>query len=184
MTTYTPKSCFFFKGTFFGIIFITETTKTSLGQPLEHLGCQIGCIKKGELQHIWVFPKIVYPQIIHFNRGFHYKPPILGVPLFLETPISIYYKSWLYLMFQYISLLGFLLLRIQWKKLSSIPDIEGCYQFQGQENFVFVKCGFVDQTFSLVASLISYDISGNLRRVVHGSIKLLLPPKMSLVGRM
>lgn len=61
---------------------------------------------------------------------------------------------------------------------------EGCYQFQGQENFVFVKCGFVDQTFSLVASLICYDISGNLRRVVHGSIKLLLPPKMSLVGRL
>ena len=29
-----------------------------------------------------------YPQIIHFNRIFHYKPSILGVsPLFLETPI-------------------------------------------------------------------------------------------------
>ena len=28
------------------------------------------------------------PQIIHFNRVFHYKPSILGVfPLFLETPI-------------------------------------------------------------------------------------------------
>ena len=38
---------------------------------------------------IWVFPKIgVGPQIIHFNRVFHYKPSILGVfPLFLETPI-------------------------------------------------------------------------------------------------
>ena len=27
------------------------------------------------------------PQIIHFNRVFHYKPSILGIPLFLETPI-------------------------------------------------------------------------------------------------
>ena len=27
------------------------------------------------------------PQIIHFNRVFHHKPSILGVPLFLETPI-------------------------------------------------------------------------------------------------
>ena len=30
------------------------------------------------------------PQIIHFNRVFHYKPSILEVfPLFLESPISI-----------------------------------------------------------------------------------------------
>ena len=35
-----------------------------------------GCIQKK-----W------YPQIIHFNRGFHYKPSILGVTLFLETSI-------------------------------------------------------------------------------------------------
>ena len=34
------------------------------------------------------FRKWWYPQIIHFNRGFHYKPSILGeTPLFLETPI-------------------------------------------------------------------------------------------------
>ena len=30
------------------------------------------------------------PQIIHFNRVFHYKPSILGVPVFLETPISFF----------------------------------------------------------------------------------------------
>ena len=29
-----------------------------------------------------------YPQMIHSNRVFHYKPSILGIPLFLETPIS------------------------------------------------------------------------------------------------
>ena len=27
------------------------------------------------------------PQIIHFNRVFHYKPSILGIPLFSEIPI-------------------------------------------------------------------------------------------------
>ena len=34
-----------------------------------------------------MFPKIRVPQIIHFNRVFLYKPSILGIPLFLETPI-------------------------------------------------------------------------------------------------
>ena len=33
------------------------------------------------------FRKRWYPQIIHFNRDFHYKPSILGVSLFSETPI-------------------------------------------------------------------------------------------------
>ena len=33
------------------------------------------------------FLKWWYPQIIHFNRVFHYKPSIFGVPLFLETSI-------------------------------------------------------------------------------------------------
>ena len=27
------------------------------------------------------------PQIIHLNQVFHYKSSVLGVPLFLETPI-------------------------------------------------------------------------------------------------
>ena len=30
-----------------------------------------------------------YPQIIHSNRVFHYKPSILGYPYFLETPKSL-----------------------------------------------------------------------------------------------
>ena len=38
------------------------------------------------------------PQIIHFNRVFHYKPSILGYPLFLETPI--------YLPVSYIGVVG------------------------------------------------------------------------------
>ena len=33
----------------------------------------------------WMFPKIVVPQILHFNRVFHYKPSILGYPYFWET---------------------------------------------------------------------------------------------------
>ena len=34
------------------------------------------------------FLKWGYLQIIHFNRIFHYKPSILGIPHFLETPSS------------------------------------------------------------------------------------------------
>ena len=38
---------------------------------------------------IWMFPRTGFfpPKSCHFNRVFHYKPSILGVPLFLETPI-------------------------------------------------------------------------------------------------
>ena len=35
---------------------------------------------------IWVFPKIVYPPIIHFNRVFNYKPSILGYPCCWKHP--------------------------------------------------------------------------------------------------
>ena len=37
---------------------------------------------------IWMFPKIVgfSPQIIQFNRVFHYKPSILGYPYFWKHP--------------------------------------------------------------------------------------------------
>ena len=34
-----------------------------------------------------MFPKIGVPQIIHFNRVFHYKPSILGYPDFWKHPI-------------------------------------------------------------------------------------------------
>ena len=33
------------------------------------------------------------PQIIHFSRVFHYKPSILGIPLFLETPVCYMYSN-------------------------------------------------------------------------------------------
>ena len=33
------------------------------------------------------FRKLWYPQIIHFNRVFHYKPSILGYPYFSQTSI-------------------------------------------------------------------------------------------------
>ena len=36
-----------------------------------------------------MFLKIGYPQIIHFNRAFHYKSSILGYPYFWKHP-SIY----------------------------------------------------------------------------------------------
>ena len=34
----------------------------------------------------WDFLKWWYPQIIHFNRVFHYKPSILGYPCFWKHP--------------------------------------------------------------------------------------------------
>ena len=33
-----------------------------------------------------MFPKIMVPQIIHFNRVFHYKPSIWGYPYFWKHP--------------------------------------------------------------------------------------------------
>ena len=38
------------------------------------------------VETIWVFPKMVVPQIIHFDRVFHYKPSILGYPNFWKHP--------------------------------------------------------------------------------------------------
>ena len=43
---------------------------------------------------IWVFPKIMVPQIIHFNRGFHYKPSILGYPYFWKHPYVVWFFVW------------------------------------------------------------------------------------------
>ena len=39
----------------------------------------------------WVFPKIMYPQIIHFNRIFHYKPSIWGTPTLGNTQIHVFF---------------------------------------------------------------------------------------------
>ena len=41
-----------------------------------------------EARCIRVFPKMVVPQIIHFNRVFHYKPSILGYPYFWKHPYT------------------------------------------------------------------------------------------------
>ena len=41
--------------------------------------------------------KCRYPQIIHFNRVFHDKPSILGVPLFLDfhpNTVSLEFETW------------------------------------------------------------------------------------------
>ena len=52
--------------------------------------------QKRNIYYIWVFPKIMVPPN-HPSRVFHYKPSILGVPLFLETPIYIIYYIYVYL---------------------------------------------------------------------------------------
>ena len=46
---------------------------------------------KGISFRIWLFGgflKCWYPQIIHFNRVFHYKPSILGYPYFWKHPFK------------------------------------------------------------------------------------------------
>ena len=40
--------------------------------------------------NIWRFPKMEVPQIIHVNRGFHYKPSILGYHYFRKPPYDIW----------------------------------------------------------------------------------------------
>ena len=51
----------------------------------------VGIFKKGMTSYpvLWMFPKIVVPpQIIHFNRVFHYINHPFWVPLFFETPLQ------------------------------------------------------------------------------------------------
>ncbi len=44
---------------------------------------------------IWMFPKIGVPQIIHFNRVFHYKPSIFRYPCFWKHPyVSKSMRNW------------------------------------------------------------------------------------------
>ena len=50
--------------------------------------CQIGHARWSYPTSIRCFRKRWYPQIIHFNRVFHYKPSILGYPIFGNTPIN------------------------------------------------------------------------------------------------
>ena len=44
---------------------------------------------KNHLEHMGVSKNLGYPQIIHFNRVFHYKPSILGYPYFGNTHIRL-----------------------------------------------------------------------------------------------
>ena len=52
----------------------------------EDMDCFISILASSKLYgdyHKWG-----YPQIIHFNGMFHYKPTIFGIPPFMETPIQ------------------------------------------------------------------------------------------------
>ena len=57
--------------------------------PLWWVPCFLGGPPEGTFKLtrlIWVFPKIGVPQIIHFNKVFHYKTSILGYPYFWKHP--------------------------------------------------------------------------------------------------
>ena len=57
-----------------------STQNGDRNEKLENLGPSDSGNKKR------VFPRIGVPQIIHFNRVFHYKPSILGYPYFWKHP--------------------------------------------------------------------------------------------------
>ena len=79
---------------------------------------------------IWVFPKIgvLYPQIIHFNRVFHYKPSILGYHYFWKHPFYVYFPICQYLYIDNIPERDFpgfnLFRRFKTKKVSSRDAIQ------------------------------------------------------------
>jgi len=68
----------------------------TMGNGLWCTGTAVNCKLEPEIANLpsncwlakWMFPKIggFYPQIIHFNRVFHYKPSILGYPYFWKHP--------------------------------------------------------------------------------------------------
>ena len=79
------------------------------------------------------FQKIGIPQIIHFNRVFHYKPTILGYPYFWKHPLFVEFllwerdsvwcwsRNWT----AWKLIFGFLIKRSQKKSLPDLADILG-----------------------------------------------------------
>ena len=72
------------------------------------------------------FLKWWYPQIIHFNRDFHYKPSSLGCPYFLETPI---YISGGFVSSRFISSFGFVMFSGSYRssRITPVVFISGIY---------------------------------------------------------
>ena len=60
--------------------------KKQIGRMVQ-MAVPLGWFRKSSTPYIiWGFPKMVVPQIINFNRVFHYKPSILGYPYFWIHP--------------------------------------------------------------------------------------------------
>ena len=62
--------------------------------PIDSKTFQVVWLKVERL--MWMFPKIVVPQIINFHRVFHYKPSILGYPHFWKHPCRHWRKLWIW----------------------------------------------------------------------------------------
>ena len=76
------------------------------------------------LGNIWMFLKIGVPQIINFNRGFHYKPSILGYPYFLKHPYILNFATGL----SEVSLTSGDILRVKKSRFSSeVGALKNCF---------------------------------------------------------
>ena len=62
---------------------IISSSRVPGGRPSTWRNAYDACVDR---INIWVFPKMMVPQIIHFNRVFHYKPFILGYPYSWKHP--------------------------------------------------------------------------------------------------
>ena len=69
--------------------------------------------------YIWRFPEMGLPQIMHFNRIFHYKPSILGTPIYGNPHIVI---------FTCINIYQHIILNMNWSKPGTLVKPIFCWE--------------------------------------------------------
>ena len=94
------------------------------------------CFASVNLRHIGCFRKWWYPQIIHFNRVFHYKPSILGYPYFRKHPYTNWYRLIMHLFKSNVLLRELSVFSLGVDSSRSVPD--ACFTIrQGQKAAFF-----------------------------------------------
>ena len=149
---------------------------TSLIQPsiIQYEYAEIHVIKRSVSENSGFFP-----QIIHFNRVFHYNTPsILGVPLFLETPIcSIPMQRW-FMLIQNIKVMcfprwiGFFGVKTHRKKSCSGKDLLGPHltmekMHRGKVPASSIRVGILLLSWWLKSGLTSWG-EGSLSHYLQG----------------
>ena len=82
------------------------------------------------------FRKWWYPQIIHFNRDFHYKPSILGYPYFWKHP---FFNGPIFPLQFYSSARGRLIFDGTFLRLSHLKNIQGLEAHQCRIRFCILQ---------------------------------------------